>query len=207
MKRRGFLKYCLTSLGGLSLLSALPACSSFDEYLFDEHEFLKDQVIIIGGGITGLYLAQKLRQLKTEFRLFEGASVFGGRIRSNNELDFGASVFEQTDVHLKKLVQDLNLTETALGKTQFVMNSGAESVTQELQQAFPNLVQPLWHRVIAEKRATFSCDVNLHRPTHLSSYPNLLIAGDYTYSDYPSTIEGAVRSGISCAEYVIADLL
>ena len=89
MKRRGFLKYSLTGLSGLGLLSALPACSAFDEYIFDEHEFLKDQVIIIGGGITGLYLAQKLRQLKTEFRLFEGSSVFGGRIRSNDGLDFG----------------------------------------------------------------------------------------------------------------------
>lgn len=140
MKRRGFLKYSLTGLGGLSLLSALPACSTFDEYLFDEHEFLKDQVIIIGGGITGLYLAQKLRQLKTEFRLFEGSSVFGGRIRSSNELDLGASVFEQTDVHLKKLVQDLNLSETALGKSQFVMNTGAEVVTQGLQHRIGGLI-------------------------------------------------------------------
>ena len=140
MKRRGFLKYSLTGFGAVGLLSSLPACSTFDEYLFDEHEFLKDQVIIVGGGICGLYLAQKLRQSKTGFRLYEGSSVFGGRLRSNNELDFGASVFEQTDVHLKKLVQDLNLTETVLDKNQFVMNAGAESVTQELQHRIGGLV-------------------------------------------------------------------
>ena len=97
---------------------------------------------------------------------------------------------------------------SAEGKHQALTQEAlALKVAQELHYAFPNLVKPLWHKVIAEKRATFSCDVNLHRPTNLSPYPNLLIAGDYTYADYPSTIEGAVRSGISCVDYVMADLL
>ena len=75
-------------------------------------------------------------------------------------------------------------------------------IAQELHHAFPHLTKPLWHRVIAEKRATFSCSVNLMRPSHLTPYPNLLMAGDYTYADYPSTIEGAVRSGIDCARII-----
>ncbi len=79
----------------------------------------------------------------------------------------------------------------------------AFKVAQELHQAFPQLVKPLWHKVIAEKRATFSCKYNLPRPANLTPYPNFLIAGDYTYADYPSTIEGAVRSGIQCAKYVV----
>ncbi|HQO17340.1 MAG TPA: FAD-dependent oxidoreductase, partial [Methylotenera sp.] len=32
--------------------------------------------------------------------------------------------------------------------------------------------------------------------------PNLFLAGDYTYADYPSTIEGAIRSGIACANLI-----
>ncbi len=76
-------------------------------------------------------------------------------------------------------------------------------VAQELQAAFPQLAKPLWHKVIAEKRATFSCTVNLPRPAHVTPYPNLFIAGDYTYADYPATIEGAVRSGINSANYII----
>ncbi len=75
-------------------------------------------------------------------------------------------------------------------------------VAQELQAAFPQLQKPLWHKVIAEKRATFSCNVNLPRPAHLTPYPRLYLAGDYTYADYPATIEGAVRSGIACADLV-----
>lgn len=75
----------------------------------------------------------------------------------------------------------------------------ALKIAKELSQAFSQLSKPLWHKVIAEKRATFSCTANLARPTNKTAQPNLFLAGDYTYADYPATIEGAVRSGIACA--------
>lgn len=75
-------------------------------------------------------------------------------------------------------------------------------IAKELNRAFPELPKPLWHKVIAEKRATFSCVPNLARPTNRTSQPKLFLAGDYTYPDYPCTIEGAVRSGIHCANLI-----
>lgn len=78
----------------------------------------------------------------------------------------------------------------------------ALKVANELHQTFHHLPKPLWHKVIAEKRATFSCVPNLARPTHKTNLPNLFLAGDYTYAPYPSTIEGAVRSGIACAKLI-----
>ena len=85
---------------------------------------------------------------------------------------------------------------------QLTQDELALKVAQELKAAFPQLAQALWHKVIAEKRATFSCSVNLPRPAHVTPYPNLYLAGDYTYADYPATIEGAVRSGVACADLV-----
>lgn len=76
-------------------------------------------------------------------------------------------------------------------------------VANELHQVFPNLKKPLWHQVIAEKRATFSCLTDLPRPTNSTRQQNLYIAGDYTYADYPATIEGAVRSGINTAKMIM----
>jgi monoamine oxidase len=32
----------------------------------------------------------------------------------------------------------------------------------------------------------------------------LYLAGDYTASDYPATLEAAVRSGVACARAVLA---
>lgn len=80
----------------------------------------------------------------------------------------------------------------------------ALKVAHELQIAFPTLGKPLWHQVIAEKRATFSCEVNLARPSNSTRQANFFIAGDYTYADYPATIEGAVRSGINAANMIVS---
>jgi hydroxysqualene dehydroxylase len=79
----------------------------------------------------------------------------------------------------------------------------ALKVAQELHHVFPHLPKPLWHKVIAEKRATFSCSVNLPRPANVTPYQHLYLAGDYTYADYPATIEGAVRSGLACASLIL----
>ncbi len=78
----------------------------------------------------------------------------------------------------------------------------ALTIAEELNLAFSDLPKPLWYKVIAEKRATFSCEVNLARPTNRTAQPRLFLAGDYTYADYSATIEGAIRSGIKCAELI-----
>jgi len=60
-----------------------------------------------------------------------------------------------------------------------------------------------WYKVIREKRATFSCQPKLHRPTATTTSPRLLLAGDYTWTDYPATLEGAVRSGLRAARQIV----
>jgi uncharacterized protein with NAD-binding domain and iron-sulfur cluster len=74
----------------------------------------------------------------------------------------------------------------------------------ELSRVVPALPAPRWSRVIAEQRATFSCVPNLVRPGHATDVRNLLLAGDYTASDYPATLEGAVRSGVAAARLALA---
>ncbi len=80
----------------------------------------------------------------------------------------------------------------------------AEAVMAQLKLAFPKLSSPLWHKVIAEKRATYACTPDLTRPPPQTALPNFYLAGDYCYADYPATIEGAVRSGLICAELIQA---
>ena len=79
----------------------------------------------------------------------------------------------------------------------------AQKVIMELREEFGIAGQPLWVKVIAEKRATFCCSPNLQRPPQLTSLPRLMLAGDYTAGDYPATLEGAVMSGLKCAEALV----
>jgi len=84
-------------------------------------------------------------------------------------------------------------------------------VLAELKQAINDLPELLDSKLIVEKRATIQChpDVDQYRPgihTHLS---NLKLCGDYVYIEennqpgLPSTLEGALRSGVKCAQSII----
>ncbi len=59
--------------------------------------------------------------------------------------------------------------------------------------------------VIREKRATFECRKGIEalRPDNATSLDGLWLAGDYTATGYPATLEGAVRSGVQCARRII----
>ncbi len=58
--------------------------------------------------------------------------------------------------------------------------------------------------VVKEVRATFSAAPGLEtrRPATKTGFPNLFLAGDWTRSGWPATMEGAVRSGYLAAEAV-----
>jgi squalene-associated FAD-dependent desaturase len=79
----------------------------------------------------------------------------------------------------------------------------AQKVHAELLAIAPDLGAPVWHRVIAEKRATFACVPDLRRPGNRTALPGLFLAGDYTSSDYPATLEAAVRSGVRAARLAL----
>ena len=60
---------------------------------------------------------------------------------------------------------------------------------------------PPW-RVVKEKRATFAAlpEQERHRPSTRTAWRNLFLAGDWTATGLPATIEGAVRSGHKAAQ-------
>jgi hydroxysqualene dehydroxylase len=70
-------------------------------------------------------------------------------------------------------------------------------IDAELRAGLGALPRPLRSQVITEKRATFSCRPGLRRPEGTTPVSGLFLAGDYVASDYPGTLEAAVRSGVA----------
>ncbi|RXH55565.1 Phytoene desaturase, pro-zeta-carotene producing [Granulicella sibirica] len=61
--------------------------------------------------------------------------------------------------------------------------------------------------ILKEARATFSVTTGLdqYRPSQRTGIPGLFLAGDWTATDWPSTMEGAARSGRLAAGEVAGD--
>lgn len=51
------------------------------------------------------------------------------------------------------------------------------------------------HELITEKRATFAAVPGLRRPSNVTPWDRIYVAGDWTDTGYPAVLEGAVRSG------------
>ncbi len=75
---------------------------------------------------------------------------------------------------------------------------------QEMREFFPEArsAQLLKSTVIKEVNATYSPrpGIDAHRPGHTTPWPHIFLAGDWTATGWPATMEGAVRSGYMAAE-------
>jgi len=76
----------------------------------------------------------------------------------------------------------------------------------ELAEFFPRVreVQLLKATVVKEVHATYSAlpGSDAYRPESRTPWPRVFLAGDWTATGWPATMEGAVRSGYSAAEAV-----
>lgn len=109
-----------------------------------------------------------------------------GRIR-NSGMHYAELVISASHAELKTSREDL--TTNAL---------------RELASFFPRVREAnlLKHGILKEARATFSVTPGLdaHRPSQKTACNRLFLAGDWTQTGWPSTMEGGVRSGYLAAE-------
>jgi squalene-associated FAD-dependent desaturase len=133
------------------------------------------------------------------------------------ELPFFALVDDPAAGHWGQFVFDRSqLDEGQPGLFSVVVSASAEAaaldqaalagaIAAQLAAVFgqSELSSPAWSQVITEKRATFACTPGLQRLPATTGLDGLVLAGDYTASDYPATLETAVRSGAAAAKAII----
>lgn len=80
----------------------------------------------------------------------------------------------------------------------------ADQVWREIQAACGSSSPLPPYRLVREKRATFSAtpEQARQRPSCRTWLPNVFLAGDWTATGLPATIEGAIRSGLTAGEVV-----
>jgi len=90
------------------------------------------------------------------------------------------------------------------GLTEMSRGEVIDMALKELEEFFPAVAQAKLERahVVKEVRATFSAvpGMEAQRPLQATAIPNLFLAGDWTRTGWPATMEGAVRSGYLAAE-------
>ncbi len=180
-------------------------------------------VLACGAPATAVLLA-KLEQgeLATELMAFDYEPITTVYLQypagTTLELPFYALVDAPQMGHWGQFVFDRGQLDAAqAGMLAVVISAAAEAaamarhalaaiVASQLATVFkrPELAAPEWCQVITEKRATFACTPGLKRPANDIGLTGLAIAGDYTASDYPGTIESAVRSGVAAARLLQA---
>ncbi len=110
-------------------------------------------------------------------------------------------MFNKDSGRYLQLVVSASRDLTSLSRNEIV-----EIAIGDLRLYFPRVKDAtlVKSHVIKEQRATFSAapETEALRPTSRSGPTNVVLAGDWTRSGWPATMEGAVRSGYLAAEEV-----
>jgi len=84
----------------------------------------------------------------------------------------------------------------------------SERFIDEMARVFPEAKKSRVERavVVKQRQATFRClpGVNARRPDSPTPYSNLFLAGEWTNTGWPSTMESAARSGYNAAQAVLS---
>jgi len=109
--------------------------------------------------------------------------------------------FNKSEGRYVQLVVSASRTLTEMSRNDII-----SLAVKELAEFFPAVKEARLEKaqVIKEVRATFSAKpgLELRRPTSVTAFKNFFLAGDWTRSGWPATMEGAVRSGYLGAEAV-----
>ena len=155
--------------------------------------------------------------LRTSVRQFESSPITGIHLWFDREITSleHAVLLDRTiqwmfnKSRLLGRAQDLgSYLELVVSSSKTLVEKSRQEIIElalsELTEFFPAVrnAQLVKATVIKEVHATYSPKpgVDQYRPANATSWPRVFLAGDWTATGWPATMEGAVRSGYKAAE-------
>ena len=165
MSRRSFIKK--TAGIGLALSVAPLSCIPKTD----------TEILILGGGISGLYLAYQLEKAGKDYILLEGSNRLGGRLYTREDInrDVGGRGIGDKYIEIMKLVEDLNVELVDI--TSFARSATAIYIDGKIHTTWPDpMTNPRMLEFSALGKATQlnSLDEWFKRPDLDEVYSNLL---------------------------------
>lgn len=169
-----------TFLNSLGLLG-LTSCSTLDEYLIEDRFDYEQEVLIVGGGISGLTAAYELKKNRIPFVLFDDNIRLGGKILSLQGKEWGAFEFSKKDTALTGLLQQLQV-KTQIVQQQLFIQPQTQKLISELQDIneglIPNKQIRTQHRLVSLSRfgSKYTLTFRVGDKTKVFSASNVLLA-------------------------------
>lgn len=199
MNRRKFLKKSLYSANVLSVLS-LTGCAALDRYFEIEKSDYSKEVLIFGGGISGLCTAYFLKKNGVPYRVFEGSQRLGGRIQSQrlpspiNSIDLGARYVDSLDQSVVELIKEMNLDleEAPIQKNAYHFISGKDDVSFKSLLASHAVAVKSWNKELIRMRK-FSDELT-EDPSNESALNEIVSYDRISFSDILNDSKMDVKS-------------
>lgn len=121
-------------------------------------------------------------------------------------------MFHKSKIQEKSAENDGSYVELVVSASKQLVDKSRGEITDlaltELREFFPRAREAVLIKstVIKEVHATYSPKpgADLYRPKPQTPWPRIFLAGDWTATGWPATMEGAVRSGYAAADYVLS---
>ena len=172
---------------------------------FDRQISDLDHAVLLNRTIQWMFHKSRLQPMRTQTARQKNREQNGQREREGHDFSRAENASDGNGASAPEAGSYIELVVSS-SKT-LIEKSRAEIVDlalAEVREFFPaareaNLVKSA---VIKEVNATYSPrpGIDAHRPATVTVWPRVFLAGDWTATGWPATMEGAVRSGYLAAE-------
>lgn len=172
---------------------------------------------------------QTAEQIKQQLAHFESSSITGIHLWFDRQITllphavlldrtiqwmFHKSMFHDSRSHENRETNGGSYVELVVSASKSLVQKSREEILEmaqrELAEFFPMVTEAKMIKaaVIKEIYATYSIvpGLNQFRPAARTAWPRIFLAGDWTATGWPATMEGAVRSGYMAAEALAQQL-